>query len=88
MDIKNILKNQKCSTCGNLGYFDWYFCKIGKHTTKKGFLHMGKLKKCDGYIKRVGKNWDSCKGQECVFWCQKCPAYPKRNKKTEIYETK
>lgn len=37
MDIKNILKNQKCSTCGNLGYFDWYFCKIGKHTTKKGF---------------------------------------------------
>jgi len=80
MDIKGInetLKNHKCLTCDNLTYYDWYICKEEKHSTKKGFLHMGQLKKCKCYIKRKGK-LDNCVGQECVFWCLKCPFYPKK----------
>lgn len=80
MDSKGInetLKNHKCLTCDNLTYWDWYMCKLGKHSTKDGFLHMGQLKNCDCYKKREGKR-DYCKGHECIFWCLECPFYPKK----------
>ena len=83
--IEKCLKNHKCKTCGNLTYYDWYMCKLGKHETKKGFLHMGKLKECDGYIKRVGNNYETCKDQECIFWCNECTAYKKHiNNESEV----
>lgn len=81
MDIHGIqetLKNHKCLTCDNLTYWDWYMCKLGKHTTQDGFLHKGCLENCDEYIKREGTNWDRCKGQECLFWCTECSAYPNK----------
>lgn len=79
MDSKGInetLKNHKCLTCNNLFYWDWYMCKLNKHMTKQGFLHMGELKNCDGYEKRVG-NKDYCKDKDCIFWCMECKLYPK-----------
>jgi hypothetical protein len=75
--IYEVLNNHKCKTCGNLTYWDWYMCKLGKHTTSKGFLHMGKLKECDEYITREGHNNDNRKGKECVFWCLECSNYKK-----------
>lgn len=81
--IEKELKNHLCKTCGNLTYWDWYICKAGKHATKRDFLNMRPLKHCDGYIKRIGSNKESCKDQECVFWCNDCPAYQKDEIKTE-----
>ena len=74
--IRETLKNHKCLTCDNLTYWDWYGCKLRKHTTKNGFLHMGKLKHCDSYVERKGIR-DYCNGKECVFWCLDCTHYPK-----------
>ena len=73
--IEITLKNHKCLTCDNLDYYDWYRCKLGKHETKKGFLNMGKLKYCEGYAKRIGTNWEECKKQQCMFWCNECKVY-------------
>jgi len=73
-DIEVDLPNHKCKTCKQLSYYDWYLCKIGKHSTKLGFLHMGRLTKCTSYEKRHGTNWESCKTQECILWCNNCPA--------------
>lgn len=77
--IDKIFANHKCKTCGNLTYWDGYYCKFGKHQTKKEKLDMRPLKDCDGYIKRESKNHDYCKGQECVFWCMECPVYIENN---------
>lgn len=79
MDVNGInetLKNHKCLTCDNLDYWDWYMCKLEKHTTEKGFLCMEPLRNCDKYVKRVGER-DNCKGKECAFWCLECPYYTK-----------
>lgn len=74
-DIKIELKNHICQTCGNLDYYDWYRCRLAKHTTDKGFLNMKPLKKCNGYIKRIGTNYPKCKDYECIFWCSECSAF-------------
>lgn len=73
--IDKDLSDHVCKTCGNLTYWDWYYCKIGKHQTKRGFLHRGKLKQCDGFVKRQSNNYPQCKEVECVFWCRECSAY-------------
>lgn len=75
LSIENNLSKHKCKTCNNLAYWDGYICNLGKHQNKQEKLSMRQLKECDGYIKRQGSNWDSCKDQECVFWCMECPAY-------------
>lgn len=62
------LKKLICKTCKNISYYDNYFCKCHKHTTKAGFLHRGKLIKCDSL--------------ECVFWCNECEGL--KNSKTRI----
>lgn len=74
--IDKVFLKHKCRTCEHLTYWDGYFCKLGKHQTKSGFLNKKSLKSCDGYIKRQGDNYEKCKNQECVFWCNECPAYP------------
>lgn len=73
--IDKVLSKHICRTCGNLSYWDGYFCKIGRHKTKKHNLSMRPLKTCEEYKKRQGHNYESCEGQECVFWCRECPAY-------------
>ena len=75
------LKDLVCKTCDNLTYWDGYYCKLGKHQTKKGFLHKGRLLRCDNYIKRIGSNYPACKDTECVFWCRECAAYPQEEEK-------
>ena len=75
LSIETHFSKHKCKTCGNLSYWDGYFCKLGKHQTKKEKLSMTPLKECDSYVKRQGSNWDTCKDQECVFWCLECSAY-------------
>lgn len=77
--IYKTLEKLKCKTCGNLTYWDGFYCKIGKHHKKDDKLSRIPLKECDGYIKRKGSNWKSCEGQECVFWCRECPAYGNRD---------
>jgi len=77
--IEKSLSNLICKTCGNLTYWDGYYCKLGRHQTKKEKLSKRVLSKCVGYIKRQGSNWDSCKDQDCIFWCNECPSYQNRN---------
>ena len=76
-NIEKDLANHICKTCNNLSYWDGYYCKLGKHQTKREKLNGRPLKCCDKYEKKYGKNWEGCKTQECIFWCSDCPAYPK-----------
>ena len=73
--IEKDLPNHICKTCDNLGYWDWYYCELGKHKNKVGKLRKTRLTKCSDYKKREGKNWDACINQECMFWCAECPIY-------------
>lgn len=76
-DINKDLPNHICRSCGNLEFYDWYYCNLGKHNTKTGVgvLNMRPLKHCDNYKKRQCCNIESCKEQECIFWCSDCLTY-------------
>jgi hypothetical protein len=73
--VEKDLKNNICKDCGNLDYWDWYFCKIEKHKTNKDSIQMDESEEvleCDGFIKRQAHNYAECKDQKCPFWCNDC----------------
>lgn len=76
-----VLDNYKCKTCDNLSYWDGYMCVLEKHNNSDGKLSDSPIKTCKDYKKIQGKNWDFCKGQECVFLCIECNAFKKNSKK-------
>lgn len=55
--MDDIFCDSVCGSCGNLGYYDWYFCNHGKHCDEDGFIKKEPLKECELYTKREGKFW-------------------------------
>ena len=66
------LKNKICKDCGNLHYYDWYFCKHGLHQNKDEKLSARALKRCTKFEDRGFGSHDFCQTTRCVFWCRDC----------------
>ena len=87
MDIKNILKIKNAQLAETLAILTGIFPKIRASIPLKRFLHMGKLKKCDGYIKKWVKIGTAARDRNVCSGARSAKLIL-RNKKTEIYETK
>lgn len=78
-DVEIDLKGSICKDCGNIDYWDGYFCSVKELTplnpTRESLTN---ISKCDKFI--VRKPHFSCKinREICPFWCDNCEGFKNR----------
>lgn len=77
-DVEVDLKDSKCKYCGNLNYWDGYFCNIEINQpynldTLKNHRNVNNIIECDNF--KIRKPHERCgfnNNEICLFWCNNC----------------
>lgn len=73
-DVDVDLKGYPCRMCGNLDYWDGYFCKMDGVSIREIVEKKKSFTTCKHKIRRTGRPECQDKVSKCVFWCEDCPA--------------